>query len=714
MLTTKNDPLKPMNPSARDWLFSAKTFVAAMLALYIALAVPLPRPSWAMASVYIVSNPFLGATRSKALFRALGTVIGASVSVLLVPPFVESRYIFSVLVASWTGAMLYMALSDRTARSYVFLLAGYTLPLVALPTVTNPTTIFDVAIARTEEILLGIICASVVGSVFFPSRLAPTLIARTDAWFADAQQFAHEALAARSGDVVQLPRQQRLAAIVKALDGLLSQLSYDHASPDVVARAYALRERMQLFLPVLSALADPLAAFRHSAAVARVPLFEPLLADVCKWIDASLRRAPGAAADGDPEATHLRARIAALRISAPRDLAPWDGALLSNALWRVQQAIDIWEDCRVLRALVDQHGGTWQPRYRHWRVNAEVIYVDHGFMLFSAISTMCFIVVACALWIASGWHDGASAVFIAAVACCFFGALDEPAPMIFRFFLGCCVAVIASGIYLFVVLPEVHNFETLVLVFAVPFLVIGTLIADPKFNLVAAIIALFTATFISLAGSYDANFMVFVNSSSASLAGLVSAFVWTRVTRPFGAEFFARRLIRATWADVVRTVSGGPISDERTFFSRMLDRLMQVLPRLATSGPHHHPSIETFRDLRVASNSLDLRHYREGVAAEMSEQIDRVLTNVRTYYELCVARRKRQPVPRGLIEAIDAALARIAQPGTGAAAGATRTFSTEIRLRDAVHALVGLRLSLAPLASGVPAAPAIPGLGPAA
>jgi uncharacterized membrane protein YccC len=697
-----------MNPSARDWLFSAKTFVAAMLALYIALAVPLPRPSWAMASVYIVSNPFVGATRSKALFRALGTAIGAAMSILLVPPFVESPYLFAVLVALWTGTMLYMSLADRSARSYAFVLAGYTLPLVALPTVTDPTTIFAVAIARTEEILLGIICASVVGSIVLPSRLGPTLLSRTDAWFADAAKFARQALAARGGDVVQLPLQQRLAATVKALDVLLTQLTYDHASPDVVARTYVLRERMQLFLPVLSALADPLAAFRHSAAIAHVPQFEPLLADVCKWIDAPLQRERGSSAINDPVATGLRARIAALRFGAPRGLPSWDGALLSNALWRVQQAIDIWQDCRELRALINEQDGNWNPRFRHWRVNAEEAYVDHGFMLFSALSTVCFVVVACSLWIASGWHDGASAVFIATVACCFFAGLDEPAPAIFRFFVANFVAVIASGIYLFVVLPEVHNFETLVLVFAVPFLALGRLIAHPKFNMVAAVIALFTATFISLAGSYDANFLVFMNTSSASLAGLVFAFVWTRVTRPFGVEFFAQRLIRETWVDVTRSASGQPISDERSFFSRMLDRLMQLLPRLATSGPHHHPSVETFRDLRVASNSLDLRHYRDGIAAEMSEQIDRVLTNVRTYYELCIARRKRQPVPRGLIEAIDAALLRIGQPGTGAAAGTTHTFSTEIRLRDAVHALVGLRLSLAPLASGAPAAPAMP------
>ena len=54
-------------PSLRDWIFSLKTFFAGMLALYIAFYYDLPRPYWALASVYIVSNPFVGATRSKAL-----------------------------------------------------------------------------------------------------------------------------------------------------------------------------------------------------------------------------------------------------------------------------------------------------------------------------------------------------------------------------------------------------------------------------------------------------------------------------------------------------------------------------------------------------------------------------------------------------------------------------------------------------------------------
>ena len=38
-------------PTRRDWIFSLKAFAAAMLALFIALYLGLPRPYWAMASV---------------------------------------------------------------------------------------------------------------------------------------------------------------------------------------------------------------------------------------------------------------------------------------------------------------------------------------------------------------------------------------------------------------------------------------------------------------------------------------------------------------------------------------------------------------------------------------------------------------------------------------------------------------------------------------
>ncbi|SMG60776.1 FUSC family protein [Paraburkholderia susongensis] len=681
-------------PTLRDWLFSVKTFFAAMLALYIGLAFELPRPYWAMATVYIVSNPFIGATRSKAIYRALGTALGASGAVLLVPPFVESPYLFSVVVAIWTGTMLYLAVSDRTARSYVFMLAAYTMPIIALPSVTNPTGVFDLAVSRTEEILVGIVCASIVGSSLFPSRLAPTIIERTDAWFHDAAFYATETLSGRIASSAISGARQRLASTTNGLELLLSQLAYDHTQPDVLARAHGLRGRMQLLLPIMSSLADPLLALynsRHSWPDG----LEALLADVIKWFNQPLP-APSEGYRADETANALRERIAAMRPPAAA-LAHWDGALLSNALWRLKQVIDVWQDCRSLRIIITREEGSWRPHFRHWRLGGTERFYDRGMMLFATVSVGLAVILACALWISSGWNDGASAVTLAAVACCFFAALDEPAPFVFRFFVATAVSVLAAGVYLFVVLPQVHDFPMLVMMFSVPFILVGTLIPRPQFNMVTVLVAVNTATFISIQDAYDANFLTFMNANLAGLSGLLYAYLWTRVTRPFGAELAAARLLRSSWADVALTASTRPIEDPRNLAARMLDRLMQLIPRLAATDDHRHPSIESFRDLRIAFNALDLRRLTRKLGGEAPAAIDHVLDGVRTYYESCVSRRRREPVPDSLMSSIDAAVARVTAQGLANAAAPTETSQTSARqLRDALHALVGLRLSLFP------------------
>jgi uncharacterized membrane protein YccC len=686
-------------PSAREWLFSAKTFAAAMIALYIGLALELPRPYWAMATVYIVSNPFVGATRSKALYRALGTMLGAAGAVLIVPPFVESPYLFSVIVALWTGTLLYLSMFDRTARSYVFLLAGYTLPLIALPVVTNPASVFDLAITRTQEILLGIVVASVVGSVVFPSRLAPTLIERTDAWFRDAAYYAFETLSGHIAGAKISAARQRLAATVNGLELLLSQLTYDHTRPDIIHRARALQGRMQIFLPLISSMADPLIELvakhgRHPEGL------DALLRDVAAWVGAPMP-SPDADIEHEREPDALRERIQALRPSVEA-LANMDGALLSNALWRLGQVIDVWQDIRALRAAILNEALEWRPHFRHWRLGGTARFFDRGMMLFSTAVAVGAIIVASALWIESGWNDGASAVSLAAIASCFFAALDEPAPQVFKFFLSTCASVVFAGLYVFVVLPNVHDFAMLVVIFAGPFLVVGTLIPNPRFTLVTMLTAVNTATFISIQSAYESDFFVFVNSNLAGVAGLLFAFIWTRMTRPFGAELAAERLTRSAWADIVLSASSEVrIEDQRNLYARMLDRLMQLLPRHAATDSHRHPSIESFRDFRVALNALDLRRARRKLPAEIQTSIDGVLDALRHYFELCIARRARQPVPPALIQSIDASSAQVASRAIAQA----QDIVAEKWLRETLHALTGMRLSLHPPAQTQAQAP---------
>ncbi|WP_250455651.1 FUSC family protein [Caballeronia sp. ATUFL_M2_KS44] len=684
-------------PSAREWLFSTRTFAAAMIALYIALALELPRPYWAMATVYIVSNPFVGATRSKALYRALGTMIGASGAVLIVPPFVESPFFFSVLVALWTGTLLLLSMFDRTARSYVFLLAGYTLPLIALPAVTNPTAVFDLAISRTEEITLGIVVASIVGTVFFPSRLAPTLVERTDAWFRDAAFYASETLSGRLAGAQVSAARQRLATTVNGLEMLLSQLTYDHTRPDIVRRARALQGRMQIFLPLISSLADPLIELIEKRGTHPEGL-QALLSDVAKWVALPVPKAHDPA-ESEREPDALRERIAAMRPSAEA-LASVDGALLSSALWRLSQVVDLWRDIRTLRAAILHEEHDWRPRFRHWRLGGTERFFDLGMMLFATAVAVGAIIVACVLWIESGWADGASSVALAAVSCCFFAALDEPAPQVFTFFRATFISVALAGLYVFAVLPYVHDFAMLVVIFSVPFIAIGILIPRPRFTLITMLVAVNTATFISIQSAYEANFFVFLNSNLAGLAGLLFAFVWTRVTRPFGSELAVARLTRSAWRDIVVSASTATLADQRNLYSRMLDRLMQVLPRHASTDSHKHPSIESFRDFRVALNALDLRRAQRKLTLDVQSSIDDVLAGVRAYFEECIARRHRQPVPPALVNTIDAAVARVAAHTIEEAGKhAQAALPGERLLRDTLHALVGMRLSLHPPAT---------------
>src|SRR6478752_3308210 len=213
-----------------DIIFSVKTFIAAMMALMIGFAADLPRPYWALATVYITSQPLAGATRSKAIYRVVGTLIGAIASIAFVPALVNSPELLSLAIAAWVGLCLYVSLLDRTPRSYMFMLAGYTCALIAFPSVSEPAAIFDTAMARSQEIIVGILCATVVSTVLLPRSVGPAVSARVDGWLKGARKLSHDVLAGRSSDQSVRDLRLKLAADAVDLDGLADHLNFDRAS----------------------------------------------------------------------------------------------------------------------------------------------------------------------------------------------------------------------------------------------------------------------------------------------------------------------------------------------------------------------------------------------------------------------------------------------------------------------------------------------------
>ena len=664
-------------PPARDWFYGVRTFAASMIALYIALLMEMPRPYWAMATVYIVSSPFVGPTSSKAVYRALGTLIGAAAAVFFVPLFVQTPFLLVLVIALWTGILLFLSLHLRTANSYVFMLAGYTMPMIALPIVDNPLNVFDIAVSRTEEIMLGIVCAAVVGSMFWPRRLTPVFIDSAAKWFADASNYSKHFLARDVEPSKASGLRASMVTTFNSLEMMIGQLPHEGAHPQTVRNTKELRGRMIHLLPVVDALDDALYALERRAPEL-LDKVTPLLDHAQRWLE---NTRDGASIE---HWQALRHELEALQPSATA-LDDRRQLVFSNVLYRLGEWIDLWQDCRSLQTAISTgNQEVWRAVYRHWRLGRLTPFLDRGLMLYSAFSTVTAIVVASVLWILLGWTDGASAVILAAVACSFFASMDDPAPQIYRFFFWTAMSVLFASLYLFLVLPNLHDFPMLVLAFSVPFICIGTLTVQPRFYLGMLLTLVNTSSFISIQGAYDADFLAFANSNLAGPVGLLFAFVWTLIARPFGAELAAKRLTRFSWRDIVTLTEPATLAEHRKMGVQMLDRLMQHLPRLAMTGQDTGIAL---REVRVALNLLDLLAYSPRILGVPRVLLNQVVEGVGGYFKACLKAGERLPAPSGLLMTLDRT--RRALNGQGLQG------EDETRLH-LLHALSGLRLALLP------------------
>lgn len=187
MLLTKQ--VLAFRPNKMDWIFATKTFLAGMLALYVAFALNLAYPIWAIGTVFIIANPFSGMTSSKSVYRALGTLLGAVVSVAVTPLLINTPWLFTLFLAVWVGGCLYLSMLDRTPRSYVFMLAGYTTVIISYNIIYSIDTVsmFDMAVGRFLEILVGVVCSALITTTIFPLHVGPVVALKVSQTFKDTQ-----------------------------------------------------------------------------------------------------------------------------------------------------------------------------------------------------------------------------------------------------------------------------------------------------------------------------------------------------------------------------------------------------------------------------------------------------------------------------------------------------------------------------------------------
>lgn len=599
---------------ANALLYSAKSFAAAMLAYYIALSIGLEKPSWAIITVYIVSQTSVGASLSRSVYRLAGTIVGAGATVLIVPTFVNTPIVCSVVLTGWITFCLYLSLLERTPRAYAFVLAGYTASLIGFSAVFHPGAIFDTAIVRVQEIGIGIFCAALIHRYVLPKRISGLFNSKIAQTLHSARQMLADALACSANEAAA---NLRLALALQFLQGLSHHIPYDFAYSAPVRHARkALHDKLARLLIVSGEIHDRLLLV--SALPANV---QTLLEEVQSWLageESAKRKITGQG---------LAERSATLTEQfAAAETLTFETALQRNLVRHLHEAITLLLQCERLANALAQAKPTQMPAEEK-PAKGYVFHRDSLSAARTALGAFVTILSGCLIWIDSAWPDGATAVSILGVCCTLFGSFDTPAPHIVKYMVGSAWGVMISLLYSFALLPLVTEFPLLVAVLAPAYLLAGSLQARPATTFMAMGITLTLPILCELGAHYSGDFAVAVNTAIALFAATGFAVVSMSLLQTVQADAAIERLLRVCRRDVRRSVKGVFKPDETHWTNLMIDRTALLLPRLQRSGHSAEQTLnQMLHALRIGLSVMHLRRFQAQKDRQKEHDIGELLS----------------------------------------------------------------------------------------
>ncbi|MES1991861.1 MAG: FUSC family protein [Pseudomonadota bacterium] len=606
----------------QDFIFALKAFGASLLALYIAIEAGLPKPSWAMATALIVAQPFAGMVLSKAVYRFGGTYVGAIFAVFALIAFAESQVMQVIALSVWVGLCVFLSGFDKTPRSYAFVLAGYTAAIIAFPSVDAPLTIFDVALARCEEISLGILCATLVHAVIFPRRVGPVLAENVGRWFDDAAGWIEDLLIRANDEQAQAVDRRRLITDAMALDRLRVHALYD--SPLFRERVPVfdhLREQMQMIVAYLLAIEDRLTILRGERPEMLVPL-QGLRTAFTDWFRAATPQNPRGG-----EAETIRAELKRIAPSA-HDMRHDPHALLYAALLqRLDDLMAAWQKSLTTRDdfLAGRRGDA--------HAQPQILHVDPVMSALSGITATAVLICICVFWIESAWPDGSLAVLMVAVACSLGAGFDDPAGFVIGFLRSMMIGIFVASIYLFAIFPYVTSFFGLALVLAPFYIAIGMVMAKPAYLPLAFPILLGTTVNLGIENRMVFDFLAVMNGAIALLVGLSVAAAALSITRASGTELAIVRIVTLIHRDLARLVASDRAMTRERFLSLMHDRVDGLLQRRAGDVARADVMIDgALAALRFAQNVRLLRVEAQALPPEMQAGIAQVFDALSAHF----------------------------------------------------------------------------------
>jgi len=168
-----------------------QTGVAMVLAYGVALAMDWHKPYWAGLAVALCALGSVGESLHKGMQRVLGTLVALVMSFVVLSLFIQDRWLFLLAGSLWTVFCSYLSMTS--ARSYFWIVAGFSLPLLTIGGGGMPVQTFDVVVLRAQQTLLGVLSFTLVAVLLLPVSSGRLLATRTAELVSILRELARDA-----------------------------------------------------------------------------------------------------------------------------------------------------------------------------------------------------------------------------------------------------------------------------------------------------------------------------------------------------------------------------------------------------------------------------------------------------------------------------------------------------------------------------------------
>lgn len=632
----REDVAEALRGAAVDWTFVAKTAFALLLTGWLAMRFQLEQPASAMITVGIVSHPHSGMVVAKSFYRALGTLAGCLAALLLVALFPQQRVLFLGTLALWIGLCAGGAALHRNFRSYGFVLAGYTAAIVAIPVIGRPDAVFDSAVMRVSEVMLGLFVAGLVSDVLFPQRLGRVLRTEVRGQFAGFLGFVRDSLGGVLDRGTLQAAHLRFVRQTVQIENQRSSVVFEDAGARV--RSPRLRRFNQRFMAVsttyqsLHHLMNRLQGADHAAARAALTT---LFATVAQALDAA-----GCTPRRAAEAVGLERAMAVLRADMPTQIVAARTPLRGR-----DALLDFDTGAELLRRFVAELHA-WTEAYATLAEHRPMPVADHeaapfhhendrvGAVLTTA-RTFAVMATTAAFWIASAWSSGASAMLIATIFCGLMASAPDPLRAVRAMLLGYVAGIVAAFVCSFGVLVRMDGFALMaagVLPFLLPGLYLYTRPALAGMG-TGYVIAFVYMTALKNPMSYDAAH--FLNDALSQVVGIGgTALAFMLVPNASGNRWLRERLVRKLRLQVARACHAPLPGLRARFEAASRDLLIQVANQTGAGTAASRSLLAWGLSVQETGRAaIELRAEQAALDAAAVAGIDRVVRGLAAFYD---------------------------------------------------------------------------------